>query len=659
MAIYHLHAQIIGRGRSSIACAAYRSTSKLVDRKTGMVFDYTRKKKAIAQGVLYPAGCEQWTREELWNSVEEKEKRINSQFAREIDIALPAELTEQERENAVIQFCTENFLNRGLICDYAIHEPDRKGSNKNFHSHIMITTRKVDKDGWTTKDRDANKIEFLKEVRKSWEMICNKKLSEISINEHIDCRTLEAQGIDREPQQHQGVTATQMERRGLEIERKKTTKKMEIPKNTKAAKELDTLGAYYRIEQKRLNSENDKTLIQHNIEMYKYGLGGREFVDNEKFVHHVYLNSNGIKNIYGLETKGKIELTPDQEAALKEKYNKKYLPVFPAAATLRGVSIDPQKAFDMINQNIYYDVHNGKLNNLVKGEQTLLGWANDQKKNPDLSAADKLNIDSCIFSYNMKIESNIINAKNDLVRDSDMNQTTAAAQPAQRTEELTPEAQLESLIKNAIENDKVPWQKPFAAGERDIPHNPIRDTEYSGTLKDNNLIAAVLHMENIGSKDPRYVCAEDFDKSMLKENAVPLKLAVMVKDKTTGKLETVTKTFYNGKDIDGIKEYVKKPAEKTINDVISRQGGSAKEQFTNDMAGFVEALKNQTGFVSKADRFNKTDYDVIKSADFNTVINICRSVNAIVKNNYLEKAQRERRIATPEQDGSRNRGWGY
>ena len=228
MAIYHLHCDIIGRsgGRSATAAAAYRATSKIEDRTTGETFDFSRKEKAIFSMILTNKDVPEWAKDraELWNSCEEKENRKNSQFCRSFDIALMKELSWEENAKLVVKWWYENYGNRGLVGDLAIHQPhkNRDGTtNENLHAHILIPTRKMNKDGWTEKDREGNDREFLERVRKSWADIVNAKFKELGMSERIDERTLEEQGIDREPQQHQGVTATAMERKEKTVRRKK------------------------------------------------------------------------------------------------------------------------------------------------------------------------------------------------------------------------------------------------------------------------------------------------------------------------------------------------------------------------------------------------------------------------------------------------------
>ena len=228
MAIYHLHCDIIGRsgGRSVTAAAAYRATCKIEDRTTGETFDFSRKEKAIFSMILTNKDVPEWAkdRSELWNSCEEKENRKNSQFCRSFDLALMKELSWEENAKLVVKWWYENYGKRGLVGDFAIHaaHKNRDGTtNENLHAHILIPTRKMNKDGWTEKDREGNDREFLEKVRKSWADIVNAKFKELGMPERIDERTLEEQGIDREPQQHQGVTATAMERKKKDVRRKK------------------------------------------------------------------------------------------------------------------------------------------------------------------------------------------------------------------------------------------------------------------------------------------------------------------------------------------------------------------------------------------------------------------------------------------------------
>lgn len=228
MAIYHLHCDIIGRsgGRSATAAAAYRATCKIEDRTTGETFDFSRKEKAVFSEILTNGNAPEWAadRAELWNKVEEKENRKNSQFCRSFDIALMKEFDLETNLKLVEKWANQNYVSRGLVADIAIHAPhkNRDGTtNENTHVHILVPTRKINSDGWAEKDREGNDRDFLKRVRTSWSDIVNAEFKRRGMSERIDERTLEAQGIDREPQQHQGPKATAMERKGKTPDRKK------------------------------------------------------------------------------------------------------------------------------------------------------------------------------------------------------------------------------------------------------------------------------------------------------------------------------------------------------------------------------------------------------------------------------------------------------
>jgi len=277
VAIYHCSLQNISRadGRSAIAAAAYRSTTLIVDQKTGVTCDYTRKERALAAGIELPDGAPQWAadRSELWNRAEVKENRKNSILAYELNVAIPCEVTEQADREKLIKEYAKTITQQGVAVDWAIHAPDRKGDKRNCHAHLLFTTRTFEAGDWSKNKLHWNKFDEAKdqvnEYRKNWETCANQALKEVHQNQafdismerrkyldqyghwpeakpipptvKIDSRSLQAQGIDREPQQHQGVIATQMERRGVKPERTKF-KKIQIPERISEA--------WQRLEQK-------------------------------------------------------------------------------------------------------------------------------------------------------------------------------------------------------------------------------------------------------------------------------------------------------------------------------------------------------------------------------------------------------------------------
>lgn len=228
MAIYHLNAKVISRsnGQSATEAAAYRAGEKIHDERTGLTFDYTRKKGVYATEIIAPNNAPKWVRarSQLWNAAELIEKRKNSRTAREFDIALPVELTHHQKQELVREFVRENFVNQGLVADIAFHELN----SHNPHVHIMITTRKVDENGLAVKDRNLDRKDFLLKLRESWQVHANQALESIGNSQRIDHRTLEEQGINRIPQIHLGANVAAMRQRGIVTERGEEYERIQV-----------------------------------------------------------------------------------------------------------------------------------------------------------------------------------------------------------------------------------------------------------------------------------------------------------------------------------------------------------------------------------------------------------------------------------------------
>lgn len=283
MSIYHCSIKIISRsgGRSAVASAAYRSGERLYNDETGITHDFTKKGGVVMNEILLPENAPErfLNREILWNEVQKIEKRSDAQFAREIEVALPTEMTRDEQIACVKAYVQGNFVNKGMIADWALHD---KGDG-NPHAHIMLTMRGIDEhEQWLQKqktvfansrdehgraiydpslpsydpkdrehtsqyripalDKDGKQkirerkgkgTEYLWEKisipandwnehslaeiwRASWAEHCNRYLDQ----EHrIDHRSYARQGIDQEPTIHEGVTARQMEKEGKTADR--------------------------------------------------------------------------------------------------------------------------------------------------------------------------------------------------------------------------------------------------------------------------------------------------------------------------------------------------------------------------------------------------------------------------------------------------------
>ena len=249
MAIYHLRATMISRsqGRSATAASAYRVAERIEDRRTGLTFDYAARGGVDHTEILAPDHAPDWVRDrsELWNRVEESETRKNSQVAREVRVALPDELTHAQRVTLVRDYAQAQFVDRGMVADIAIHAPGREGDERNHHARILLTTREVDAEGFTTKNRDWNKVEVLEGWREAWARDSNAALERAGIEDRVDHRTLVAQrdealelasaarergdegaelhetvramSLDRSPLPQLSLGAWQLKERGIEV----------------------------------------------------------------------------------------------------------------------------------------------------------------------------------------------------------------------------------------------------------------------------------------------------------------------------------------------------------------------------------------------------------------------------------------------------------
>ena len=259
MAIYHNSTKIISRskGRSAVGASAYRSGEKILNQYDGIQHDYSRKGGIVYSEVMLPQQAKEEfkNRATLWNEVEKIEKSKNSQLAREVEVALPKELNREEQIKLIKSYVQDNFVKNGMCADLNIHD---KGDG-NPHAHIMLTMRPIKENGeWGAKSKEQkvldkngniqrtktgrilskkiettnwNTKEFLESYRKDWADKINEKLREKGINQTVDHRSYEEQGIEKIPTIHEGATARQMEKRG------KVSDRIEINKKIKSINE--------------------------------------------------------------------------------------------------------------------------------------------------------------------------------------------------------------------------------------------------------------------------------------------------------------------------------------------------------------------------------------------------------------------------------------
>lgn len=239
MALYHLSVKVIGRstGKSAVACAAYRAAERLHDLRESKTHDYTRKGDIEHTEILAPEGAPDWAlqRGALWNQVEASEKRKDSQLAREVEVALPRELSAEARTSLVRSFVQEEFISKGMIADVAIHNPKASDGHEQPHAHIMLTMRNLDAWEFGGKNRQWNRdfTDGAKSVddriggfantqgkgngfvgkstcglvglRERWADAVNAALEEADSQARVDHRSYQERGIDKEPQPKLGA----------------------------------------------------------------------------------------------------------------------------------------------------------------------------------------------------------------------------------------------------------------------------------------------------------------------------------------------------------------------------------------------------------------------------------------------------------------------
>jgi ATP-dependent exoDNAse (exonuclease V) alpha subunit len=236
MAVYFLNLKTFGRanGSSAVSAVAYRAGERIRDERSGKTYDHSDRLDVMHKEIILPGEFANddmtWAKDRtnLWNTAERAEIRRNARVAREYLVALPVELGGQQRVDLVRGFSQELADRYRFAVDFAIHAPrDFPGSDpRNFHAHLLATTREVTLEGLGAKTtlewNDGSRREVglgpaiseLLHVRQRWASVTNEALQEAQINARIDHRTLQAQGIDREPTPHIPRAAFEMERHG-------------------------------------------------------------------------------------------------------------------------------------------------------------------------------------------------------------------------------------------------------------------------------------------------------------------------------------------------------------------------------------------------------------------------------------------------------------
>ena len=230
--------------QSAVAAAAYQSGEKLFCEYDQQVKHYPEKRGIVHNEILLPANAppEYADRNTLWNAAEAVEKQWNSQLARRWVLTIPREIPPDQYAVLVREFCEQQFVSKGMIADFAIHDPHPPGHNP--HAHVMLTMRAMDEHGkWLPKSRkvydldesgeriklpsgrwkshkedtvDWNDQKYCEIWRHEWEVIQNRYLEANDRPERVDLRSYARQGLDIVPTVHEGAAVRQMEKRGIQ-----------------------------------------------------------------------------------------------------------------------------------------------------------------------------------------------------------------------------------------------------------------------------------------------------------------------------------------------------------------------------------------------------------------------------------------------------------
>ena len=197
MALYRLEMQNVSRsdGVSSVAKAAYRHRSVMIDNRTGEIHGEksANRDDLVYAEILRPKNtpdCLHVPSEVLWNIIEKKETRSNSRTAKEFKITLPRDLSNEQNIELMKDFLLNHFVDKGIICDFVLHNDK---DNKNPHAHVMITTREIKPDGFGKKVREWDEEKTLHEWRKDWAKVQNRHLKNAGLKSRVSHRTLEEQ----------------------------------------------------------------------------------------------------------------------------------------------------------------------------------------------------------------------------------------------------------------------------------------------------------------------------------------------------------------------------------------------------------------------------------------------------------------------------------
>ncbi|XKL33449.1 MobQ family relaxase (plasmid) [Lactiplantibacillus plantarum] len=330
MAIFHISFQNISAGkmRSAVASASYRSGDKLFSDKEGNTYYYARDVKPEA-----------WAkdRQKLWNEVEKKDRKSNSRYAKEFNVALPVELSESEQKELLTKYVQENFVDQGMVADVAIHRdhPD------NPHAHVMLTNRPFNPDGtWGIKSRkeyildekgnktytksgyarnrkiwltDWDKKEKITEWRHNWAVSVNQVLEAKNLPDRISEKSYEEQGIDEVATQHEGINSQKEKRQefnqNVKQQRQAKAEAKNVNEKIHNERRMQTLQRHYSFDEKRLVAQ-----LSNRLKTFV----SLENLDEKQRMLFNWKNSAMIKQAVGEDVTKQLVTITQQEKSLSE-----------------------------------------------------------------------------------------------------------------------------------------------------------------------------------------------------------------------------------------------------------------------------------------------------------------------------------------------------
>jgi len=398
IAIYHCSIKIIsrGKGKSAVGVAAYRSGEILTNERDGITHDYTHKGGIVHTEILLPAHAPASfsDRAALWNAVEKIEKAKNAQLAREIELALPVELTREQNVSLVREYINQYFVAAGMCADICIHD---KGDG-NPHAHVMLTMRPFDEGGaWGAKQKkeyildpqgkkiydrkkrqykcksipatDWNEQTKAEEWRAAWAQLCNQTLEQNGHAERIDHRSYEQQGIDQIPTVHLGVAASAMEKRGIRTERGDLNREIEV-----SNQKLRQLKARIAKLQKWLKEEQENTEPPTLADYIQGILSRRAQEGKSQYSQSLYNLKDAAKMLSFLQTNNIMDM-----AGLDEKFKSMIGEQLDIQGKLKPVERRLATLKKHIEQSDIYFKYKGKKS-LTEAEQILFTVVRDYLK---------------------------------------------------------------------------------------------------------------------------------------------------------------------------------------------------------------------------------------------------------------------------------------